>query len=184
MACLYAYWIQLNEGLIVTGLRDHVSWGMYLANFVFFVAASLIGMLISGILGLLGQEWIKPIARIAEIIAVAFAAVAGMVIVSDMGRPDRLPYVFMYGRIQSPILWDVTVVTTYMVISLLLWFIPMIPDMAIAKSRMDHCPKWLSFVYNILSLKWSHHPEQYKILFKATRILLFWSYPPPSPFIP
>ncbi|WP_227625787.1 NrfD/PsrC family molybdoenzyme membrane anchor subunit [Geofilum rubicundum] len=171
MACLYAYWIQLNEGLIVTGLRDHVSWGMYLANFVFFVAASLIGMLISGILGLLGQEWIKPIARIAEIIAVAFAAVAGMVIVSDMGRPDRLPYVFMYGRIQSPILWDVTVVTTYMVISLLLWFIPMIPDMAIAKSRMDHCPKWLSFVYNILSLKWTHHPEQYKILFKATRIL-------------
>lgn len=172
MACLYAYWIQFNEGLIVTGLRDYVSWGMYLASFVFFVAASLIGMLISGVLGLLGQEWIKPIARIAEIIAVAFAAVAGLVIVSDMGRPERLPYVFMYGRIQSPILWDVTVVTTYLVISLLLWFIPLLPDLAIAKTRMHHAPKWLSVVYNFLSLKWTHHPDQYKILLRTTRILL------------
>ena len=52
--CIYAYIIQLHEGLIVTGLRDVVSWGMYIANFVFFVAASLIGMLISAILGLIG----------------------------------------------------------------------------------------------------------------------------------
>jgi molybdopterin-containing oxidoreductase family membrane subunit len=172
MACLYAYWLQFDQGLGVTGLGDYVSWGMYLASFVFFVAASLIGMLISGVLGLMGQNWIKPIARIAEIIAVAFAAVAGLVIVSDMGRPERLPYVFMYGRIQSPILWDVTVVTTYLFISLLLWFIPLLPDLAIAKGRLNHAPKWLSYVYNILSLKWNHHPEQYKILFRATRILL------------
>ena len=115
LGCIYAYYIQWDKGLIVTGLRDYVSWGMYIANFVFFVATSLVGMLISSVLGLIGYKWIKPIARIAEIIAVAFAAIAGLVIVSDMGRPERLPYVFMYGRIQSPILWDVTVVTTYLV---------------------------------------------------------------------
>jgi Ni/Fe-hydrogenase subunit HybB-like protein len=170
--CLYQYTLQLKNGLIETGLRDYVSWGMYIANFVFFVASSLIGMLISAVLGLIGYQWIKPIARIAEIIAVAFAAVAGLVIVSDMGRPDRLPYVFMYGRVQSPILWDVTVVTTYLVISFLLYFLPMIPDLAIAKTRIKNQPKWLIKTYEILSFNWTHHPEQYKILFKALRILL------------
>ncbi len=169
---LFAYSIQLNKGLIVTGMRDYVSWGMYIANFVFFVAASLVGMLISAVLGLIGYQWIKPIARIAEIIAVSFAAVAGLVIISDMGRPDRLPNVFLYGRFQSPILWDVTVVTTYFVISFLLYFLPLIPDLAIGKGKLKNQPAWLVKVYNLLSFKWTHHPKQYQILLKAIRILL------------
>jgi Ni/Fe-hydrogenase subunit HybB-like protein len=170
--CLYAYSIQLHKGLSVTGLRDYTSWGMYIANFVFFVASSLVGMLISSVLGLIGVKWIKPIARIAEIIAIAFAAVAGLVIVSDMGRPDRLAYVFMFGRVQSPILWDVTVVTTYFVLSLLLWFIPLIPDIAVAKTRLPNRPGFLIKAYELLSFKWAHHGEQYKILNKAVRVLL------------
>lgn len=172
LGCIYAYYIQWEKGLIVTGLRDYVSWGMYIANFIFFVATSLVGMLISSVLGLMGFKWVKPIARIAEIIAVAFAAVAGLVIVSDMGRPERLPYVFMYGRIQSPILWDVTVVTTYLALSFLLYFIPLIPDLAISKGRIGHTPKWLQSTYDFLSVNWSHTPQQYKLLLKSVRILL------------
>ena len=170
--CLYAYSIQLKKGLGVTGLRDYTSWGIYIANFVFFVATSLVGMLISSVLGLTGAKWIKPIARIAEIIAVAFAAVAGLVIISDMGRPERLPYVFMYGRIQSPIIWDVTVVTTYFFISLLLWFFPIVPDLAIARNRLDGRPALLKKLYEILSFNWTHHEKQYKIMKQAMRILL------------
>jgi molybdopterin-containing oxidoreductase family membrane subunit len=170
--CLLAYTIQLNKGLGVTGLRDFTSWGMYIANFVFFVATSLVGMLISSVLGMIGYQWVKPISRIAEIIAIAFAAVAGLVIVSDMGRPDRLPYVFMYGRVQSPILWDVTVVTTYFVLSLLLWFFPLIPDLAISRSRMEGRPAFLVKAYEILSFRWEHHEAQYKIMKQAVRILL------------
>lgn len=169
--CLFAYYIQLKRGLGVTGLRDITSWGMYIANFVFFVATSLIGMLVSSVLGLAGAKWIKPIARIAEIIAVAFAAVAGLVIISDMGRPDRLPYVFIFGRFQSPILWDVSVVTTYFFLSLLLWFIPMIPDLAISKNRLGKNLSFLAKAYELLSIKWIHHPEQYKILKRSTRVL-------------
>ncbi len=172
VACIYAYVIQYNKGLIVTGMRDTVSWGMYIANFVFFVATALVGMLISGVIGLLGYQWIKPITRIAEIIAVAFAAVAGLVIVSDMGRPERLLNVFLYGRVQSPILWDVTVVTTYLVISLLLYLLPLIPDLAIARGRMPHAPKWQLKLYELLSFNWTHHPKQYKLLFSATRLLI------------
>ncbi len=168
----YFYVDQLNTGLHVTGMRDYVSWGMYIANFVFFVAASLIGMLISAVLGLIGFKWIKPITRIAEIVAVAFATIAGLVIVVDMGRPDRVHHVFIYGRVQSPILWDVTVITTYMTISLLLYFLPLIPDLAIAKGRMKNAPKWMVTAYEILSLKWNHSSEQFKILVKAIRILM------------
>lgn len=172
IVCLYAYTIQLRKGLSVTGLGDLVSWGMYIATFVFFVATSLVGMLISSVLGLIGYTWIKPIARIAEIIAVAFAALAGVVIVSDMGRPERLAYVFIFGRIQSPIVWDITVVTTYLVISLLLYFIPLIPDLAISRGRIGHTPKLLQKTYEILSLKWNHSSEQFRILFRSLRILL------------
>jgi molybdopterin-containing oxidoreductase family membrane subunit len=172
VVCLAAYVIQLRKGLDVTGLRDFTSWGMYIANFVFFVATSLCGMLINSVLGLIGFKWVKPISRIAEIIAIAFAAVAGLVIISDMGRPDRLPYVFLLGRVQSPILWDVTVVTTYFVLSLLLWFFPLIPDLAIAKRRLEGRPKFLVKAYELLSFRWMHHEVQYKLMGQAVRMLL------------
>lgn len=171
-ACLYAYYIQLKEGLGVTGMRDYVSWGMYIANFVFFVATSLVGMLLSAVLGMIGVKWITPISRIAEIIAVAFAAVAGLVIVSDMGRPDRLANVFIHGRFQSPILWDVTVVTSYFIISFLLFFVPLIPDLGICHSRLQGRPKWFVKVYKILSLNWKDSPEQNAIIRRSVRVLL------------
>lgn len=172
IVCLYAYYIQLDKGLGVTGMRDYVSWGMYIANFVFFVASSLIGMLISSVLGLIGIKWITPISRIAEIIAVAFSAVAGLVIVSDMGRPDRLINVFVFGRFQSPILWDITVVTTYVAISFLLYFLPLIPDLAMCKNRLNSAPPWFKKLYEVLSMNWVGNPEQAAILRRVLRILL------------
>ena len=170
--CLYAYSIQLRTGLGVAGIRDYITWGMYLANFVFFVASSLIGMLISAVLGLAGMKWVTPLTRIAETIAVAFAAVAGLVIVSDMGRPERLAYVFIYGRPQSPILWDVTVITTYFVLSLLLLYLPLIADMAIVYRKMPALPGWLKWIYKSLSFNFTDSPEQNKIINRSIRMLL------------
>lgn len=172
LVCMYAYTIQLRDGLGVAGIRDYVSWGMYISNFVFFVATSLIGMLISAVLGLAGIKWAAPLARIAEIIALAFAMVAGLVIVSDMGRPERLLNVFIYGRLQSPILWDVTVVTTYVAISTLLLYLPLIPDIKICYDRLLNVPKFQRTIYKWLSLDWTGAPEQVKIVRRAVRILL------------
>ena len=169
--CLYAYSLQLRTGLGVAGIRDYISWGMYIANFVFFVASSLIGMLMSAVLGLIGIRWIRPLTRIAEIIALAFAAVAGLVIISDMGRPERLAYVFIYGRFQSPILWDVTVVTTYVLISALLVYLPLIPDLAIGARRLEK-PVWLRKAYGIMAVNWKGTPEHHHILQRSIRILL------------
>jgi len=169
--CLGAYVKQLTDGLVVTGLGDYVSWGMYLSNFVFFVATSLIGMLISAVLGLSGAKWAAPLARIAEIIALAFAAVAGLVIISDMGRPDRLLNVFLHGRVQSPIVWDLTVVTGYVLISALFLYIPLIPDLKICSEKLDKIPAFQRNIYKLLSLNWSGTIEQEKLLKQSTRIL-------------
>ncbi len=175
--CLYAYTLQLKNGLGVAGIRDYVSWGMYISNFVFFVATSLIGMLISAVLGLSGVKWAAPLARIAEIIALAFAMVAGLVIVSDMGRPDRLLYVIIHGRIQSPIVWDITVVSTYVIISALLLYLPLIPDLKICADKLEKAPKIQRDIYKILSLNWNGSPEQQKIISQATRALAIFIIP-------
>jgi molybdopterin-containing oxidoreductase family membrane subunit len=177
VVCLGAYAMQLKDGLVVTGLGDYVSWGMYISNFVFFVATSLIGMLISAVLGLSGAKWASPLARIAEIIALAFAAVAGLVIVSDMGHPERLLNVFMYGRIQSPILWDVTVVTIYVLISALFLYIPLIPDLKICADKLDKLPPFARNIYKALSLNWSGSHEQEKIIKQLTRAIAIFIIP-------
>lgn len=172
IVCLYFYFVQIRDGLGVTGLNDFVSWGIYISNFVFFVAASLVGMLISSVLGLTGSKWIRPIGRIAEIIAVAFAMVAGLIIITDMGRPDRLHHVFLHGRIQSPIVWDVFVVITYVAISMLLLYIPLIPDIALCKDKLTKLPRWQIKLYQWLSLGWNGKPEQFRIMKSYIQILL------------
>jgi len=170
---LWAFVYQYQKGLGVTGMRDYVSWGMYIFTFIFYVAVALVGMLISAVLGLLGQKWIHPVSRIAEMIALAFVSMAGIIIVVDMGRPERLLNVFLHARWQSPIFWDVTVVTTYATISALLLFLPLIPDLGIMRNHLKgDIPKWKWNLYNILSLGWAGTPNQYKILHKTIRVLL------------
>ncbi len=169
---LWAYVIQLRDGLGVTAMRDYSAWGSYIANFVFFVAVSLVGMLISAIMGLIGVEWAKPISRIAEIVAFSAVAVAGLVIVFDMGRPDRLLNVFIHGRFQSPILWDVTVVTTYTAISLVLLILPLIPDIAIMRRRMTNLPKWQKMLYDMASFGWVGNDAQYHALHRMLKVLM------------
>ncbi len=167
----YAYSVQLREGLGATALTDYISWGLYISSFIFFVATALIGMLVSAVLGLTGIKWITPIARIAEMIAVGFAMWAGLIIVFDMGRPDRLLNVFLYARVQSPIFWDVTVVTTYIVISIILFLLPLIPDMVFLQKTMKDQPKWKQKIYKMLSFGWKGTPEQYKIIKRSIRLL-------------
>ena len=162
LAGMYSYAQQLKHGLAITGMRDYALWGIYISNFVFFVAVSLVGSLITAILRLSGVHWSTPLTRIAEIIAVAAIIMAGITIIIDMGRPDRLLNLFFHGRLQSPILWDVIVITTYLVISLLLLYYPLLPDFSILKRHAEH-PGWLSKWYDRLSLNWSGNEKQVRI---------------------
>jgi molybdopterin-containing oxidoreductase family membrane subunit len=91
----------------------------------------------------------------------------------DMGRPDRFLNVFLHGRFASPIIWDVTVVSTYLAISVLLFYLPLIPDLALMRDHMaDRLPKWKIKLYTILALGWKGNPEQYKVIYHSMRILM------------
>ncbi len=167
---IYSYIKQFNNGLEVTGLRDYAFWGIYISNFVFFVAISLVGSLVTAILRLSGAKWTVPLTRISEIIAVASIVMAGLTIIVDMGRPDRIWHLFAYGRLQSPIMWDVIVITTYLVISVMLLYYPLLPDFAILKDKFTGSPflkKW----YGKLSLNWRGTPGQRKIHTNAIQVL-------------
>lgn len=167
----YAYYIQLRDGLKVTALRDYASWGLYISNFVFFVAISLVGALISSILRLTHFEWHRPLTRIAEIIAVAGIIFAGLIIIIDMGRPERILYLFTHGRIQSPIMWDVIVVSTYFVTSALFLYLPLIPSIALCRDELTEKPKWQRKMYKILAMGWDGNEKQWKIMKKGVSIL-------------
>ncbi len=172
LAGVFAYYIQETRSKYVTvSLRDYTMWGVYISNFVFFVALSLIGVMMSAILKLTNFEWYRPLSRIAEVIAVAAIMLAGISIVAAMGRPDRLHYLVIHGRIQSPIVWDIIVILTYVTTSLVLLFIPMIPTMATLKNHLTDRPKWQMKMYDILSFGWQGTAEQWRILKRNVKIL-------------
>jgi Ni/Fe-hydrogenase subunit HybB-like protein len=165
-----AYFRQLKYGLSVTHLRDYVSWGIYISNFVFFVAISLVGSLITAVFRLANVKWATPLTRIAEIIAVSAVAFASLIIIVDMGRPERLVNLFIYGRLQSPIMWDVIVITTYLFISILLLYFPLLPDLKIMMKSGNN-PGWLNRVYKFLGSFWQGTAGQFKISNRAIGIL-------------
>ena len=167
----YAYYRQLTLGLIVTAMRDYTSWGIYISNFVFFVAISLVGSLISSILKLNKNDWSRPLTRVSEIIAVSAIICAAVIIIVDMGRPDRFFYVIMHLRIQSPIIWDVIIISTYLVISLLLLYLSLLPDIALCRDRLTAVSKWKKKMYRVLAINWSNHPKQIETHYKITKIL-------------
>ncbi len=166
---LFAYIRQLQNGLIVTGMRDYASWGIYISNFVFFVAISLVGSLITAVLRLTGVHWSTPLTRIAEIIAVSAITFASLIIIVDMGRPERFYNLFLYGRLQSPIIWDVTVIITYFVISIFLLYLPLLPDIQILLGRKEN--KGLHKLYKFLGSFWKGTHMQFRISEKAISIL-------------
>ena len=161
---LTAYVIQLVYGLQVTGMRDYVSWGLYIATFVFYIGISHVGALMSAILRLTGAEWRRPITRMAEAITFSSLFFGGLMPVIDMGRPDRMHHIVLFGRIQSPIVWDVLCITTYFVGSSLFLFLPMVPDIALLRDRARKAgqafPRWRRKLYEVLSLRWRDTEDQ------------------------
>jgi molybdopterin-containing oxidoreductase family membrane subunit len=170
-AGLIAYILQIRRGLIITDMGDYVSWGIYISNFVFFVAISLVGSLITAVLRLTNVHWSTPLTRIAEIIAVSAITMAALIIIVDMGRPERFYNLFIHGRMQSPILWDVIVITTYFFVSILLLYIPLLPDFGIMLRFKEKAGKGLNWLYRLLGSFWKNSPEQIKISDRSINIL-------------
>ncbi len=164
----YTYIRQILFGLGVTGLAQPVSWGFYIINFVFFIGISHAGTLISAILRLSKAEWRRPITRMAEVITAIVLAIGGLHPILDLGRPDRMLHLFTEGRLQSPLLWDVTSITAYFAASTVYLYLPMIPDIAILRDRGTR-PRWL---YEFLAWGWRGTEHQKKVLERAINILM------------
>ncbi len=164
---LVAFIYQLRIGLAATAMNNYFSWGVYIINFVFFIGISHAGTLVSAILRVTGAEWRRPITRMAEGITVFALMIGAPMIIIDMGRPDRILNVILHGRLQSPILWDVCSVTTYITGSLMYLYLPMIPDLALLRDRPGSFSPWRQKLYRKLSLGWTGTPEQKRRLERA-----------------
>ena len=171
IAGIIAYGIQLKNGLIVTSMRNYVSWGLYISMFIFFIGISHVGALMSSILRLTGAEWRFPITRMAEAITFSSLLFAGIMPILDMGRPDRLLFLITHGRIQSPILWDIIAIATYFVGSTIYLYLPMIPDIAMLRDKLNHASKWRIKIYRVLAVGWKGTDLQKQLLEKCMNIM-------------
>jgi Ni/Fe-hydrogenase subunit HybB-like protein len=146
----YTYSLQLSKGLGVTGLNDIIIWGVYIVNFIFFIGLSHAGIAISAAVRIMKLETYKPIARMAEVLTLVSLVMAGISIVIDLGRPDRafLMVTHYAERIgSSPLLWDITAVCTYLVLSSTYLYLPMREDL---KLCMDRFSGWRRRLYSVL----------------------------------
>ena len=167
---IFSWGYQIRHGLGVTGMNRPIFWGIYIANFVFFIGISHAGTLISAILRVTGAEWRKPVTRCAEAITVFALMVGPINVIIDLGRVDRmlniLPFI-KHGHLQSPLLWDVCCITLYLVGSVTFLYLPLIPDIAMLRDKVNK-RRWL---YRILALGWTGSPWQKKVLHKLMSIM-------------
>lgn len=163
----YAYFQQLISGLGVTGMNRPIYWGVYITNFVFFIGLAHSGTFISAILRLAGAEWRKPLTRAAEAITLFSLPFAVASIVADMGRPERVLNMIIYGRFQSPLIWDIAAVSLYLFSSVVFFYLSLLPDIALIRDRLTGRPKWQQRMYQILSLGWQGRSQQFHRLEKV-----------------
>jgi len=167
---LYALIVQIVDGHIVTGMRDNVVWGIYITNFIFFIGISYAGALISGILHLLRVKWRTPIIRIAETITIVSTIIGPAYILLCIGRLDRLHHMITFGRIQSPIIWDVLAITTYLTGSIIFLYLASIRDMA-ALRDYPFKSNWRKKIYKILAVDFIGNSKQNRYLDRSLDIM-------------
>jgi molybdopterin-containing oxidoreductase family membrane subunit len=149
----------ITTGIGVWGLQVPVGWGYAIVNFVFWVGIGHAGTLISAILFLLRQRWRTSINRFAEAMTIFAVVCAGIFPGIHVGRIWFAYWLFpipnqmsMWPNFRSPLLWDVFAVGTYATVSLLFWYMGMIPDLASIRDRAKN--KFRFYFYGVLSLGW------------------------------
>jgi molybdopterin-containing oxidoreductase family membrane subunit len=118
MAWGVAAWIyELNDGLAATGMRDVVSWGMYIFTFAFFIGLSAGGLIMASSAEVFGIKALKPLSRLGVLSAAACVAVAAIMVIPDLGKPFRIINIFVHPNWTSPLVWDILIITVYFLFS-------------------------------------------------------------------
>jgi len=170
-----AWYVQLTMGIGMSGKNRPSFWGLYITTFVFWIGISHAGTLISAILRVVQAEWRRPITRCAEAIT-TFALITGSLFpLIHLGRAWlfywMVPYPnsrYLWPNFQSPLMWDFIAINTYLTGSVTYLYLPMIPDMAVAR---DKSTGWRKTMYRTLALGWRGTEREWVRLEKAISIM-------------
>jgi molybdopterin-containing oxidoreductase family membrane subunit len=173
MVFLLAVTYLFYKGVGIWGIMIPVAWGFAITNFVWWIGIGHAGTLISAILLLFRQEWRTSINRFAEAMTIFAVAAAGMFPILHLGRPwfayFIMPYpntMGMWPQWRSPLVWDLFAISTYGTVSLIFWFIGLVPDLATMRDRAK--PRILKVIYGMLAMGWrgsARHWERYKVAY-------------------
>ncbi len=171
------------EGLGIWGLNNPVGWGFAIIHFVWWIGIGHAGTLISAILLLLRQQWRNAINRFAEAMTIFAVICAAIFPVIHTGRPWLaiywlLPYpnsMAIWPQFRSPLMWDVFAVSTYFSVSLIFWYMGLIPDLATFRDRAKN--RLVKFIYGVVSLGWRNSARHWHRYEMASLILAGLSTP-------
>lgn len=175
MFCVAVGWL-LYFGPGIWGINIPVAWGFAITNFVWWIGIGHAGTFISAILLLLHQKWRTTINRFTEAMTLFAVICAGLFPLMHLGRPwifyFIMPYpdtMALWPQFRSPLVWDVFAVSTYFTVSLLFWYLGVLPDLATVRDKAR--TKWKKIIYAISSLgwrgsarHWQHHQSAYLLL--------------------
>jgi len=163
----------LIRGVGVWGINIPVAWGYAIVNFVWWIGIAHAGTFISAILLLMFQHWRTAINRFSEAMTLFAIACAGMFPLLHLGRPWVFYWLFpypdtmkMWPQFRSPLVWDVFPVVTYFTVSLLFWYLGLVPDLASVRDRARK--KWQKIFYGVLALGWRNsaaHWQRHQIAY-------------------
>ncbi|EKO52833.1 Polysulfide reductase NrfD [Leptospira kirschneri serovar Mozdok] len=171
------------EGLYILGINNPVAWGFFIVNFVFWIGIGHAGTLISAVLYLFRQEWRTGINRAAEAMTIFAVLTAASNLIIHIGRPWVGYWLFPYPNergplwvnFRSPLIWDTFAVSTYLTISLVFWYIGLIPDIAAVRDRSKG--EFKRKLYDILALGWVGSNKAWSHLETVAMILAALSTP-------
>ncbi len=173
MLFFYAVTYLLITGVGIWGIAIPVAWGFAIVNFVWWIGIGHAGTLISAILLLLRQQWRTSINRFAEAMTLFAVACAGLFPLLHLGRPWffywLLPYpntMGLWPQFRSPLIWDAFAVLTYATISLVFWYVGLLPDLATLRDGSRH--RVGRVVYGVLAMGWrgsARHWHNYEIAY-------------------
>ena len=155
------------EGVGIWGIDIPVAWAFAITNFVWWVGIGHAGTFISAFLLLLRQKWRTSVNRFAEAMTIFAVAMAGIMPILHLGRPWFFYWLVPYPDImnvwpqwRSPLVWDIFAIGTYIIVSILFWYMGLIPDLATLRDRSDHRVKQV--IYGLFALGWRGEARQWR----------------------
>jgi molybdopterin-containing oxidoreductase family membrane subunit len=151
----------IGKGLGVYAINNPVAWGFFIIDFVFWVGIGHAGTLISAILYLFRQRWRTTINRAAEAMTIFAVLTAASQLIFHLGRPWLIFFFFPYPNergplwvnFRSPLVWDVFAISTYFTVSLIFWYMGLVPDLAIMRDRLVNLEAKTKFGNNLIKLR-------------------------------